>query len=411
VVIVGGGFGGLRAARALRGLPVEVVLLDRNNYHLFQPLLYQVATAGLSPGEIAHPVRTILRRQLNFQFRLCEVTDIDLAGRRLETSSGTIDYDFLILAVGSETSFFGMHALQETSLVLKDLPDAVAMRNHILSRFELAEQEQDPERRGALLTFVVVGGGPTGVECAGAISELIRLVLVKDYPKLDFSEVRVILLELQDHLLDGFPDDLQENARQALQKKRVEVLLNTRVTGFDRQAVSLDGEEQIRANTLIWAAGVRAGSLVDRLGVEQSRQGRLPVLPSLQLAGYPHAFVVGDAAYLESGGQPLPMMAPVAIQQGDTAARNILHLLRAEKLEEFVFHDPGSLATVGRNRAVARIGHFRFSGFFAWLVWLVVHIYWLIGFRNRMLVLINWIWDYLFYERAVRLITRYDRLR
>jgi NADH dehydrogenase len=409
VAIIGGGFGGLRAAQALKKAPVEVVLIDRNNYHLFQPLLYQVATAGLSPGEIAQPLRTIFRRQKNFRFRLAEVTEVKLEDKVLLTSTGSISYDYLILAIGSQTTFFGLDSVERNGLYLKDLDNAISIRNQLLSCFELAEQEQDPERRSSLLTFVIVGGGPTGVECAGAISELIRLVLIKDYPDLNFSDVHVLLFEMQDHLLDGFPENLQINAKQELQSKRVEVILGARVIEFAGGEVKFSDGNVVQSETLIWAAGVRAGNLADHLGVKQARQGRITVSATLQIPDHPHAFVIGDSAYIEEEGYPLPMMAPVAIQQGELAAKNILHSIKDEPLETFTYKDPGSLATIGRNKAVARIGKLKFSGFLAWVVWLVVHIYWLIGFRNRLLVLINWIWDYFSYERAVRLITPYAR--
>jgi NADH dehydrogenase len=409
VAIIGGGFGGLRAAQALKKAPVEVVLIDRNNYHLFQPLLYQVATAGLSPGEIAQPLRTIFRRQKNFRFRLAEVTEVKLEDKVLLSSTGSISYDYLILAIGSQTTFFGLDSVERNGLYLKDLDNAISIRNQLLSCFELAEQEQDPERRSSLLTFVIVGGGPTGVECAGAISELIRLVLIKDYPDLNFSDVHVLLFEMQDHLLDGFPENLQINAKQELQSKRVEVILGARVIEFAGGEVKFSDGNVVQSETLIWAAGVRAGNLADHLGVKQARQGRITVSSTLQIPVHPHAFVIGDSAYIEEEGYPLPMMAPVAIQQGELAAKNILHSIKDEPLETFTYKDPGSLATIGRNKAVARIGKLKFSGFLAWVVWLVVHIYWLIGFRNRLLVLINWIWDYFSYERAVRLITPYAR--
>ena len=404
VLIVGAGFGGLRAARALRKAPLRVALVDRRNYHLFQPLLYQVATAGLAPEEIAHPVRGILRSQRNFTFHLAEVTGVELDARRLHTQNGPLAYDYLILAMGSETNYFGLDSLAQHGFALKDLDEAAAIRNHVLRMFELAEHEPDPDARRALLTFVVVGGGPTGVESAGALSELIRLVLVKDHPRLDLNDVRILLLEATNLLLNGFPDRLQQHAAETLWQRHVEVRFGAAVADFDGLRVTLKSGELIPAHTLIWAAGVRAARLADALGVAQARQGRVVVQPTLQIPGHPTAFVIGDAAYLEADGQPLPMMAPVAMQQAELAAANILRHLQGKPLAGFVYQDPGSLATIGRNAAIARLGRFQFHGFLAWLMWLVVHLIQLIGFRNRLLVLINWAWDYFFYDRAVRLI-------
>src|SRR5216117_1891243 len=307
VVIVGAGFGGLRAARALRTAPVDVVLLDRHNYHLFQPLLYQVATAGLEPEQIAKPVRAILRRQPNFEFRMVEVTGVDFATRQVATDHGPVPYDFLILALGGETNYFGMESILRHGFGLKGVVDAVAIRNHVLRCFERAMLEPDAERRRALLTFVVVGGGPTGVEMAGALSELIRLVLVKDYPRLNVKDVRILLLEATDRLLGGMPARLGEAAAETLWRKKVEVRFGAAVEDYDGERVRLKGGEVIPARTLIWAAGARAVSLTGRLGLPTGRQGRIRVEPTLQVGAHPEIYVIGDAAYLEADGQPLPM--------------------------------------------------------------------------------------------------------
>lgn len=406
VVIVGAGFGGLRAARVLAREPVDVVLLDRHNYHLFQPLLYQVATAGLEPEQIAHPVRAILRRQGNFDFRLAEVTGLDANARRLETDAGPVSYDYLILAVGGATNYFGKSNVERHGFDLKDVPDAVGIRNQVLASFERAVLETDAERRRALLTFAVVGGGPTGVEMAGALSELIRLVLVKDYPRLNLQDTRVLLLEAGDRLLAAMPPALSASAAERLWRKHVEVRFGAMVDDYDGQAVRLKGGEIIPARTLVWAAGVQAAPIAGRLGLGTARQSRVVVGPTLQVPDHPEIFVIGDAAYLESGGQALPMMAPVAMQMGATAGANIRRLRAGKPPLAFEYKDPGSLATIGRNAAVAYVHGLAFTGFPAWVVWLVVHIIQLIGFRNKLLVLINWAWDYFFYERAVRLITR-----
>jgi NADH:ubiquinone reductase (H+-translocating) len=406
VVIVGAGFGGLNAARALRRAPVQVVLVDRNNYHLFQPLLYQVATAGLEPEEIAKPARAILRGQKNFDFRMVDVTRVDFAAKHLETSAGPISYDFLILAPGGETNFFGLEGMQRHGLGLKDIADAIEIRNHVLTCFEQAMLEPDAEKRRALLTFIVVGGGPTGVEMAGALSELIRLVLVKDYPRLNIKDVRILLLEATDKLLAALPERLREAAVKTLWRKWIDVRFGAQVADYDGTQIRLKSGEVIPAQTVIWAAGVRASPLNATLGLPLGRQGRIPVEPTLQVTGHPEVFIIGDAAYREQNGEPLPMVAPVAIQMGQSVARNIKRQLRGQPLEPFRYRDQGTLATIGRNAAVANVYGVKATGFVAWVMWLGIHIIQLIGFRNKLFVLINWAWDYFFYERAARLITR-----
>ncbi len=406
VVIVGAGFGGLNAARALRRAPVQVVLVDRNNYHLFQPLLYQVATAGLEPEEIARPARAILRGQKNFDFRMVDVTRVDFAARRLETTGGPISYDFLVLAPGGETNFFGLESMQRHGLGLKDIPDAIAIRNHVLTCFEQAMLEPDPEKRRTLLTFIVVGGGPTGVEMAGALSELIRLVLVKDYPRLNIKDVRILLLEATDKLLAAMPERLREAAVKTLWRKWIDVRFGAQVADYDGKQIRLKSGEIIPAQTVIWAAGVRASPLNATLGLPASRQGRISVEPTLLVTAHPEVFIIGDAAYQEHNGEPLPMVAPVAIQMGRFVARNIKRRLRGQPLEPFRYRDQGTLATIGRNAAVANVYGIKATGFVAWVMWLGIHIIQLIGFRNKLFVLINWAWDYFFYERAARLITR-----
>ena len=405
VVIVGSGFGGLNAARKLAGQPVRVTLIDRNNYHLFTPLLYQVASAGISPHEIAYPLRSIFRRQKNLEFRLAEVNRIDLAGQKLETSTGEIAYDALVLAAGGQTNFFGNQSLARNSLGMKGLPDAAAIRNHLLGVFERASLERDEEARRALLTFVVAGGGPTGVEMAGAIAELVHLVTARDFPGYHLQDTRVLLLEGSDHLLPAMPPRLQRAALESLERKHIEVRLNTMVQGYDGRQIDLADGSSIRTTTLVWAAGIRAAGLVDSLPLAKAALGRVRVKPSLQVPDHPRVFVIGDAAYLEDDqGLALPMVAQVAIQQGQLAAQNILRLLDGQPLRPFRYRDPGIMATIGRNQAVARLGSVELRGLVAWLTWLVVHLYQLVGFRNRLVVMINWAWDYLFYERAVRLI-------
>jgi NADH dehydrogenase len=395
----------LTAARRLAREAVQVQLIDRNNFHLFQPLLYQVATAGLEPEQIAKPVRAILRGQENLTFHMAEVQAIDANAGRVKLPSTTIEFDYLIVAVGAQTAYFGMQDIEQNGLSLKQLSDGVDIRNHILSRFERAAMVADPAARKALLTFVVVGGGPTGVEMAGALAELMHLVLLKDYPGLDSDQVTLMLLEMKDQLLAGFPQNLAQKAKSELEQKGVQVRLNTAIDSYDGEVAMTQRGEEIPAATLIWSAGVRANQLVDSLGSPLGRQGRVQVNEYLQLPGSPQIYVVGDAAYREAQAEPLPMMAPVAIQMAERAVDNILHQIKGVPAVAFTYRDPGSLATIGRNAAVASVKGLNFSGFVAWLVWLVVHLIQLIGFRNRLFVLVNWAWDYFFYDRAVRLIT------
>ncbi len=405
VVIVGAGFGGLRAARALRRAPVDVLLLDRNNYHLFQPLLYQVATAGLEPEQIARPVRAVLAGQDNLTFRMAEVVGFDREARRVLTQAGPLAYDFLIVACGSVTHFLGLPGVADGGYGLKGVGDAVAIRNHVLRCFEQAAAEPNPARRRALLTLVVAGGGPTGVETAGALSELRRVLLTRDYPEIAPDEVQVILLEATGRLLPMMPDRLAGAAVDRLEHKGVDVRFGAPVSEYAQGVIQLRSGEPIPAATLIWAAGARAHPLAAGLGTALGPQGRVPVLPTLQLPANPEVYVIGDAAYLEVDGKVLPMMAPVAIQMAETASENIRRMLSGENPAAFRYRDPGSLATIGRNAAVAYLRGVAFTGFSAWVVWLVVHLIQLIGFRNRLFVLINWAWDYFLYDRAVRLIT------
>jgi NADH:quinone reductase (non-electrogenic) len=407
VVIVGAGFGGLETAQRLRNAPVQITLIDRQNYHLFQPLLYQVAIAGLVPSQIAYPLRTIFRKQKNLTFQMGEVTSMDLDGRYVRSNGSVIAYDYLVLAVGGQTNFFGLNAVEENGFQLKSIESATGTRNHLLRMFERASREVDPDVRKALLTFVVVGGGPTGVETAGALAELITHVLAKDYPQMDLREVRVLLIEATGTVMPAYPNGLRKATMRLLEGKNVEILLNTRLTDYNGRTITLADGSQIDAYTLIWTAGVRSAEIVDRLGVQQAVAGRVRVEPTLQLPGHPEVFVIGDAAYVEDEhGQPLPMLATVAQQQAKTAARNLRKILKGETLDPFHYKDPGLLATIGRNAAVARIWGLSFSGFVAWVIWVGLHIFRLIGFRNRLVVLINWAWDYFFYDNQVRLITR-----
>ncbi len=404
VAIVGAGFGGLWAARHLVQAPVEVLLIDRHNYHCFLPLLYQVAAAELEPEEIAYPVRSILWKLPNVQFILADVQRVDLARRILETDGPAIPYDFLILATGSVSHFFDVPGAEEHALPLKSLEEGVALRTRILCCFERAALDPDPERRRRMLTFAIVGGGPTGVEFAGALAELIRGPLAKDYPALDFREVRVVLLEAADGLLPGWPERLRAYAAARLRRMGVEVRLHASVSRITREAVHLKDGMSVPAETVVWTAGVRGDSLAQAWGLPTARAGRVAVEPTLQLPGHPEVSVIGDLAYVEERGQPLPMIAPVAIQQGTTAARNIERQIAGQDPLPFRYRDPGVMVVIGRNAGVVHVWGRSFTGFPAWVLWLSVHLAKLIGFRNRLFVLINWAWDYLFYERAVRLI-------
>lgn len=406
VVIIGAGFGGLAAAKALRAAPVQVTLLDRTNHHLFQPLLYQVATAGLSAPEIAYPVRSILRRQKNLRVLMTEAVRVDLADRYVQTTEGILPYDHLILATGVQTSYFGRDAdWSPHAIGLKSLEDALAIRRRFLYAFEQAEQEADPEKRRAWMTFVVIGGGPTGVEMAGALCELSRFVLRRDFRLIDPKQAHILLLEGGDRLLPSFHPTLSANAQKQLERRGVQVRLRAKVTHIDPQAIFI-GEEKIPTSCVTWAAGVCATPLTQTLGVPLGTGGRVLVQPDLSLPGHEHAFAIGDVAFLlDAMGKPLPGTSPVAMQQGRYVAKRILQKIKGTPdRSPFVFFDKGSMATIGRSAAVAESGRLRLTGWIAWLAWLFVHLFFLIGFRNRFVVLFQWIWSYFTYQRGARLI-------
>lgn len=404
VVIVGAGFGGVWTAKALAGAPVRVTVFDRNNYHTFLPLLYQVAAAELSPEQIGYPVRAILRDYKNIDFALAAVTAVNLTDKTIRAAGNEIAYDYLVLATGSVSNFFGIPGAAEHTFSLKTLQDGVVLRNHILRRFELAMYEPDEAARRQLLTFVVAGGGPTGVEYAGALSELIYGPIARDYPTLNVDEVRIVLVEAASNLLGAMPAHLREYAFTRLEQMQVDVLLDTKVTAVSNNALTVADGTQIATDTVVWTAGVGGDELAAALGLEMTRNGRLLVEPTLQLPGYPDVFVIGDLAGFAAEDGFLPMLAPVATQQGTAVGKNIKHAIEGKPMDEFVYKDRGAMATIGRNKAVATIAGRSFSGMFAWLVWLVIHLLNLIGFRNRLSVLINWAWSYLFFERVVRLI-------
>jgi len=406
VVIAGAGFGGLTCARALKHAPVDVLLVDRNNYHLFTPLLYQVASALLDPGEIARPVRQLIRPLHNADFLQASVTGVDLEDRRLLTDHGPLHYDYLVLATGARTDYFGNASLAAHTLGLKELDEGLAIRNHILSQFEASRWTTDASERRRLLTFVVAGGGPTGVEMAGAISELIRLVLRKDYRDLDTNEVRVVLIEAAPHVLVQFVPSLRHAALRSLERKGVEVMLQTKVDAVTEESVNLAGSHEIPAGTVIWTAGVKASEIGRTTGAPLVRQERIKVADTLQVPGHPVVFVIGDLAGAQHGGAPLPMLIPVAMQAGRHVGESIADMVSGGGAKAFRYKDPGIMATIGRNSAVAQLSWLHLSGFPGWLFWLGVHLVNVISFRSRLVVLVNWAWEYLFYDRPVRLIVR-----
>jgi NADH dehydrogenase len=406
VIIVGAGFGGLEAAKKLACKDVCITVIDRTNYHLFQPLLYQVATAALSPADIAAPIRAILSECKNVEVLLAEVESVDVEAKKVATKERVFDYDFLILATGARHSYFGHNEWETLAPGLKSLEDAVELRRRILLAFEFAEKTTDEEARRAAMNFVIIGGGPTGVEMAGAIAEISRYTLAKDFRHIDPSQARVILIEGGPRLLGAYPEDLSESARKQLVELGVEVRTNSRATNLTEAGVELDGQF-IPCRVKIWAAGNNASFVGNTLGASVDRSGRVIVNDDLTIAGHPEVQVIGDLAnFATQNGEPLPGVSPVAMQQGRHAARNVLRMIRGKKPEKFHYFDKGSMATIGRNKAVADLKFFHLSGLPAWLAWLFVHIIFLVGFRNRVLVFIQWAWAYLTFDKGARLITR-----
>ena len=405
VVIVGGGFGGLSAAKGLAGAPFEVTLIDRNNHHLFQPLLYQVATAGLSPADIASPIRSILGGQRNLRVMLADVSGVDVMRKEVIADDNRIRYDYLVLATGARHAYFGHDDWAAFAPGLKTIDDATYLRRRILLAFERAENEEDPEERQRLMTFVVVGGGPTGVEVAGAIAELAKRALASDFRSINPLCARIILVEGASRLLTPFDSSLSDAARLSLQQLGVEVRLGTAVTQCSCDGTRV-GDEFIPARTIIWAAGVMASPAGRWLGAAIDRAGRVMVRADLSVPGHPDLFVIGDtAAVAGADGATLPGVAPVAKQQGQYIASTLIARRQGRTAPAFRYRDFGSLATIGRSRAVAQFGRLRLSGFVAWVLWTVAHVYFLIGFRNRFVVALNWAWNYLTFQRGSRLIT------
>ena len=406
VLVLGGGFAGIYAAKALRNAPVRVTVVDRRNHHLFQPMLYQVATAGLNPSDIASPIRSILSGSDNTEVLLAEATAVDVERREVRLADGTIlTYDYLIVGTGARHSYFGHDEWEPLAPGLKSLEDALEIRRRVLLAFERAERESDPVRRHAYLTFVIVGGGPTGVEMAGAVAEIRRYALRRDFRHIDPREATVMLLEGGPRLLPSYPESLSDEAKQELRRLGVEVRTETLVTDIRPGSVWAAGWT-IPTQTVVWAAGNTASPLLKSLGTPLDRMGRAIVEPDCTIPGHPEVFVLGDAAHLaQPGGGTLPGVSPVAIQMGEYAARTIEGDLAARPRRAFSYWDKGQLAVIGRGRAVADIWKLHFGGFFAWLVWIFVHVFFLIGFRNRVLVLLQWAWSYVTYRRGARLIT------
>ena len=407
VVIIGGGFGGLYAARALRNVAVDITLVDRRNFHLFQPLLYQVATASLSPGDIASPLRNILRRQRNVRVWLAEARSIDVERRRVELDDGALAYDFLILATGATHAYFGHPEWETFAPGLKSIEDAFEMRRRFLLAFENAERETDPEKRRELTTFVIVGAGPTGVELAGAMAEIAQRVMPREFHAVDTKATRVLLLEGADRVLPGYPDDLSRKAQRQLEKLGVEVRTSAFVTRIDKGSVHV-GDKRVAACNVFWAAGVAASPLGASLDAPLDRAGRVIVQPDLTIPGHREVFVIGDLAHAAQGDGMVPGVAQGAMQGGRFVARMIQRDLHGNDRRAFRYRDKGALATIGRAAAVADFGALRISGFFAWAVWVFIHILYLIGFRNRAIVMMQWAWAYLTWQRGIRLITGKD---
>jgi len=405
VVVLGGGFGGLAAVQGLARAPVRITLVDQHNHHLFQPLLYQVATAALATTDIAVPLRHVLRRQANVTVLLDEARAVDVAARRVELGESALAYDRLIVATGARTHWFGNERWAEHALALKDCRDALAVRARILLAFEAAERTDDEGARARLLTFVVIGGGPTGVELAGALAEIARVTLARDFRRFDPASARVLLVEAGPRILPAFPAELADKAAATLVRMGVELRTGSPVSDIDAAGVALGGA-RIPAATVLWAAGVRATALLASLGVALDRGGRVPVGPDLSLPGHPEVQVIGDAAAVVWRGATVPGMCPGALQMGAHAAANVARALRGEAPLPFRYRDKGSLATIGRKQAVAELGRLRLAGFPAWVLWVFVHIFYLITFRNRVVVLLEWAWLYCTRQRGARVILK-----
>ena len=409
VVIIGGGFAGVALARKLSKKEVQVVLLDKNNYHTFQPLLYQVSTGGLEPDSIAYPIRKILKNFPNFHYRLADVTEIDTNNNTVITNIGDLKFSYLVVASGSQTNYFGNSDIEKYSMAMKTIPQSLDLRSLILENFEEALLTSDLNERNALMNFVIVGGGPTGVELAGALAEIKKGILPKDYPDLDTRLARINIIQSSGSLLKGMSDKASARAEDFLEKLGVNIWKNVRVTNYDGKTVTTNTDLTFETATLVWAAGVK-GATIKGLDAENfvSRGNRLLVNQYNQIKGFDHIFAIGDVAIMESEATPYghPMMAQPAIQQGDLLGENLLRFIENKTMTPFVYKDKGSMATIGRNKAVVDMQKFKFQGVFAWFVWMFVHLFFLIGFRNRMVVFVNWVYNYIRFDREARLIIR-----
>jgi len=403
VVIIGAGFAGLFAAKKFFGKKISVTVIDRNNFHTFNPLLYQVGAAEIEAAQIAYPVRSVFRGRKNISFIMAEVQGINIHNRIVETDSGEVPYDYLILACGSVPVFYGIPGAEENVFVLKSLDNAIALRNHILCRFERASRSNDPDEIKKCLSFVVIGGGPTGVEFAGAFAELVHGPLKKDFPGLDVSQIKITLLDGAKNLLAVYSEKSSMYTKRKLERMGIDVVLGAPVKSIGKGEV-VAGDVRIEAGTILWTAGVKGAPMEADMELTARRDGRIAVTETLRLPGAENVFVCGDLAYIEQQGRPLPMMAPIATQEGEYAAANILRIMKGKEPEPFVYSSMGSMVTIGRNSAIAQMGSFEMRGFFAWISWIIIHIMYLIGFRNKLFVMISWFSDYIFFERSGRMI-------
>lgn len=404
VVIIGAGFAGLFAAKKFFGTKADVTIIDRNNFHTFNPLLYQVGAAEIEPAQIAYPVRSVLRKRSNIDFFMADVKNINFGQNSVSTGRGDVKYDYLLIAAGAAPAYYGIPGAAENTFILNNLDNAIRLRNHILFQFEKASKCTDAAEIKKYLTFVVIGGGPTGVEFAGAFAELVKGPLKKDFPGVDISQIKIILLDGAKNLLGVYSEKTSLYVKRKLEKMGIKVILGSAVKSIGKEDVVTADGNRVEACTILWTAGVRGKDMSADRELTQRRDGRIPVTATLQLEGIDNVFVCGDISFMEQDGRPLPMMAPVATQQGIHAAKNVLRLMRGKKAENFRFSSRGSMVTIGRNAAVAQIGSFEMRGFFAWVTWLLIHVLYLIGFRNKIFVMISWFGDYIFFERSGRMI-------